>query len=212
MAKVILFDHDDTLVQTIQAKWAQHKYIAKKFYGITLTDAEIKSHWGKPLTVLIKLLYGTDHIDIAMSYNIATRKKFPKRRFPDTIETLQALRDRGIFVGVVTATTRSSLEHDWKTLQIGKELFDYIQTEDDTAVHKPDPRVFLPALEWLEERNISARDVIYVGDSLNDMKAAEGAGFQPIGITTGLVPTQEFEQHRIRSVSTLSELLAITDS
>lgn len=71
--KGILFDHDDTLVGTIQAKWAQHKFLAKTFYRKTLTDNELHLHWGKPLTSLIRHLYETDDVDTAMSHNIATR-------------------------------------------------------------------------------------------------------------------------------------------
>ncbi len=54
--KAILFDHDDTLVQTIKSKWAQHKYIAKTFYHKNLKDEELRLHWGKPFTELVELL------------------------------------------------------------------------------------------------------------------------------------------------------------
>ena len=40
--KAVLFDHDDTLVDTIGTKWAQHKFIADKYYAKQLTDEEIK--------------------------------------------------------------------------------------------------------------------------------------------------------------------------
>src|ERR1043165_7200592 len=109
--KVVLFDHDDTLVGTIKAKWAQHKYIARTFYGKELTDDELRLHWGKPLTVLMKMLYETDHIDMAMSYNIATRPQFPKQLLKNTIKTLNALRKSGRKLGLVTATTRASLKY-----------------------------------------------------------------------------------------------------
>ena len=72
--KAILFDHDDTLVATIQAKWAQHKFIAKTFYGKDLQDDEIRLHWGKPYSVLIRLLYNTDDVDSTVSYNLCTRR------------------------------------------------------------------------------------------------------------------------------------------
>src|ERR1700733_9818398 len=111
--KVVLFDHDDTLVGSIKAKWAQHKFIARTFYDKKLTDEDIQLHWGKPFTVLLKLLYGTDHIDMAMSYNIATRSKFPKVLFKDTIKTLNILHESGKKLGLVTATTRSSLNYDF---------------------------------------------------------------------------------------------------
>lgn len=205
--QVVIFDHDDTLVSTMQAKWAQHKYIAKEFYDKVLTDEELKKHWGKPLTMLVQLLYETDHIDVAMSYNIATRNLFPKRLFSDTLLTLENLRKMGKKIGLVTATTTSSLEHDFQTLHIPKHLFDYIQTEDATAVHKPDPRVFEPTLSWLKERQIKPEEVVYVGDHLNDMKAALGVGFRFIGVGTGIVSLKEFSKNTAKTISKLSDLL-----
>jgi HAD superfamily hydrolase (TIGR01549 family) len=204
--KVVLFDHDDTLVSTIRAKWAQHKYVAKKFYGKELCDDEIRLHWGKPLTVLIKNLYETDNIDMAMSYNLATREKFPKSVFEDTLDTLATLQKLGLKLGLVTATTLSSLEHDLKTLKIPKDLFQYIQTEDDTVVHKPDPRVFDPMLRWLSAQNIQPSEVVYVGDAITDMKAALGAGFSFIGVCTGLISSEEFTRQNVQSVQRLGDL------
>lgn len=204
--KVVLFDHDDTLVSTIRAKWAQHKYVAKKFYGKELCDDEIRLHWGKPLTVLIKNLYETDNIDMAMSYNLATREKFPKSVFEDTLDTLATLQKSGLKLGLVTATTLSSLEHDLKTLKISKDLFEYIQTEDDTVVHKPDPRVFDPMLRWLSAQNIQPSEVVYVGDAITDMKAALGAGFSFIGVCTGLISSEEFARQNVQSIQRLGDL------
>ncbi|HSW99568.1 MAG TPA: hypothetical protein VLH38_00880, partial [Patescibacteria group bacterium] len=66
--KVVLFDHDDTLVGTIGTKWEQHKHVAHTFYGKELSDDEIQEHWGKPLTELVCLLYGTDDVDQAMAH------------------------------------------------------------------------------------------------------------------------------------------------
>jgi phosphoglycolate phosphatase-like HAD superfamily hydrolase len=204
--KAILFDHDDTLVSTIKAKWAQHKFIAKTFYDKDLHDEEIRLHWGKPFTVLIKLLYETDNIDMAMSYNICTRTEFPKVLFKDTIKTLTALREAGMKIGLVTATTSSSLGNDFTTLKIPKKLFDYIQTEDDTIYHKPDSRVFEPTLKWLTQQNIRANEVIYVGDCLKDMQSALGAGFQFLGVQTGLTSLEEFKQQGVHGVERLKEV------
>jgi len=209
--KAILFDHDDTLVSTIKAKWVQHKFIAKTFYDKDLQDEEIRLHWGKPFTVLIRLLYETDNIDMAMSYNICTRKDFPKALFKDTIKTLTALRGAGIKIGLVTETTSSSLNNDFETLCISKKLFDYIQTEDDTIYHKPDTRVFEPTLKWLAQENIGPNEALYVGDSLNDMKAALSAGLQFLGVGTGLASLDQFKQHGVNSIRKLKELTQLLD-
>ncbi len=204
--KAILFDHDDTLVSTIQAKWAQHKFIAKIFYGKDLQDDEIRLHWGKPFSVMIKLLYNTDDVESAMSHNLCARKDFPKVLFEDTIKTLVFLRNTKMKIGLVTATTLSSLENDFTTLNISRQLFDYVQTEEDTVYHKPDSRVFAPALKWLAQEQIHPNEVLYVGDSLNDMKAALGAGLQFLGIPTGLTSLEEFRQNQANGIQRLREI------
>ena len=206
--KVILFDHDDTLVGTIKAKWAQHKFIARTFYGKELTDDELRLHWGKPLTILMKLLYGTDHIDMAMSYNIATRPQFPKLLFKNTIMTLNALRKAGKILGLVTATTRASLKYDFQTLGIPEQMFELVQTEDDTIFHKPDPRVFEPVLKWISTHGIQPHEVLYIGDDLNDMIPAKKAGLGFIGVGTGLTSVEKFESNQVKAIHRLPDLIS----
>jgi phosphoglycolate phosphatase len=205
--KAVRFDHDDTLVGTIEAKWAEHKHIAKTYYNKKLTDDEIRQHWGKPLSVMVGLLYGTTDINQAMAYNIATHEGFPKKIRDDTVATLRYLHESGKTLGVITATHSFSLNHDFETLAIPRELFNYIQTEENTSFHKPDPRVFDPALTWLRQQRIEPSEVAYVGDGLHDMKAALGAGFEFIGIATGLVTQDEFKANGAAAITKLKDLI-----
>jgi phosphoglycolate phosphatase len=207
--KVVLFDHDDTLVGTIEAKWAAHKHIAKTHYGKQLTDDDIRKHWGKPLRTLVGLLYDDDDIDRAMQRERDTHKDFPKQIFEDTEHVLQKLKDSGKKIGIITATSRWSFEYDLGTMNIDESLIDYSQTEDDTDYHKPDPRVFEPAITWLKSQNIKPEEVVYVGDGLHDMKAALGAGFEFIGVATGLVTQKQFSDSGSRSVKKLSDLVQL---
>lgn len=205
--KVVLFDHDDTLVGTIGAKWAEHKFIAKTYYGKDLTDDEIRPHWGKPLEELMCLLYGTDDIEQATLHNKKHHTEYEKELFTATIPTLRQLKTAGRKTGIVTATSRFSFEHDLDIHQIPRELLDFTQTADDTPYHKPDPRVFEPALDWLKKLKVQPDEVLYIGDSLNDMKAAIGAGFNFLGVETGLVTSDQFELAQAKSIRTLEELL-----
>lgn len=205
--KVVLFDHDDTLVGTIGTKWAQHKYIASTYYNKEITDDDIKKHWGKPLGEMICLLYGTDDVERALAYNVAHHTDFEKELFTATVPTLQHLKMAGKKIGIVTATTRLSFEHDLQHHKVPVDLLDYTQTSEDTDVHKPDPLVFQPALKWLDDIGVEPDEVLYIGDGLHDMKAAVGAGFNFLGVQTGLVTADEFRAEGSPSISGIDQLL-----
>jgi len=205
--KAVFFDHDDTLVGTYRSKSAHHIYVAKMYYDKVLNEEEIRQHWGKPLRELVCLLYGTDDVDEAMRNNTACHEDFPKELFTATIPTLRRIKEQGRLIGIVTATSRFSFEHDLKLHNVPKELIDYKQSADDTDYHKPDPRVFEPALAWLSSQGIKPGEVLYVGDGLHDMKAAIGAGFNFIGVETGLVTADEFTSAGGNSVPTVADLI-----
>lgn len=205
--KAIFFDHDDTLVGTIEAKFRQHKHVARTWYNKELTDEEISLHWGKPLRHLFQILYEDNDLDMILSRVQQVHRQFPKILFESTLPTLRTLHDNGTRLGLVTATSRYSLEEDFKNLAIPEDLFDFIQTEEDSEHHKPDPRVFSSALKWLDEKQILPEEVTYIGDGLHDAKAALGAGFQFIGVETGLVTPEQFREANVTSIMDLSALL-----
>ncbi len=58
-----------------------------------------------------------------------------------------------------------------------RHLFDSVVISGDAGVKKPMPEIFLPALE---ETGLSNSEVVYVGDSIMDFRAALGAGIVPV--------------------------------
>jgi phosphoglycolate phosphatase-like HAD superfamily hydrolase len=115
----------------------------------------------------------------------------------------------GKIVGIITATIRFSFEHDLDLHNFPREIIDYTQTADDTEFHKPDPRVFDPAKLWLAERSIEPVETLYVGDGLKDMHAALGAGFNFLGVESGLVTAKEFQQYGANSVASIAEVFKV---
>ena len=207
--RAVLFDHDDTLVATIETKWAQHQHVAKTRYNRDLGEKDLREHWGKPLRVMVGLLYGTDDIDQAMDYIMLVRDDFPKRLFESTLGVVERIRQTARPVGIITAHSREGFELDLDELGIPRELFDYTQTADDTLFHKPDKRVFDPAIEWLDSMQIKPEQAMYVGDGLHDMQAANEAGLQFVGVETGLVTAQQFRSVGAVAVADLTELLPL---
>jgi phosphoglycolate phosphatase-like HAD superfamily hydrolase len=152
------------------------------------------------------VLYGTDDIETARRHEQSCHMDYPKALQPGTLPVLHRLHRAGLSIGVVTATSRFSFDHDVESLGIPGSLFSYLQTEEDTDCHKPDPRVVGPLQSWLELRGIRPREVLYVGDGLHDMAAAAGAGFNFAGVATGLVTLDQFQDAGGAAIRTLSEL------
>ncbi len=205
--KAVLFDHDDTLVGTYAAKKEQHKFVAKKYYGKNLSDEEIKSHWGKPLSEILLIFYGTTDLDRAVDINRKHLDDFPKQIFAASIPTLRRIKKSGRKVGIVTATLRFNLNKDLAEHGVAEDLLDYTQAQEDSEFHKPDPRVFDPAKEWLTSHSISPNEVLYIGDGLKDLQAAHSAGFNFLGVETGLVTADDFTREGSRSIKSLDDLI-----
>lgn len=205
--KAVIFDWDDTLVGTIEGKWAQHKHVAKTFYNRELTDEDLSRYWGKPLTKLVRLLYANDNIEEVMNHLISVDKDFPKVLFDHTLGVVERLRANGRLVALVTAHNSFGLNQDFDDLGIPLGMFDYIQTEDDTSFHKPDPRVFESTIDWLKRKSILPDEAMYIGDGLHDREAAVGASMQFIGVATGLVSVDQFENVGSLAVKSLEDLL-----
>lgn len=204
--KAVVFDFDDTLIGTHVATWNLHRHIAKKHYSVELTDELLRAHWGRPLQHLARHYYGTDNIEEAIQLMVDYQADFPKEKFHHAESTLKRLKASGRLLGIVSATTLPILKKDAELAELPIDLMDYIQTGEDTEFHKPDPRVFEPMLGWAALKSIAAEEVLYVGDGLQDLKAARGAGLNFIGVATGLVTVEEFTGHGSPSVADIAEL------
>ncbi len=207
----VLFDLDDTLTKTHEIKFAQHKAVAKKFYNIDLTDDDIRPHWGKPLPELIDILYrGSDTAKNRLAAVASMQHAFPKKTQDDSLVVIQALLDAHRTLGIITASIRELVIPDLVRLGFPVDQFSFIQTADDTSVHKPNPAVFTTALERLATQNISPEQVVYIGDGLIDYTAASGAGIHFIGVTTGLTTIETFQEAGVKhTVTCLTEALPL---
>lgn len=209
MIKAVIFDLDDTLLESRAAKWAQHKHVAKKFFNIDLKEETLLKHWGKPINVLAPELY--EHLDTWENIHpllINTRKDFPKIPYQSSVETIEKLTEDGILVAIISATTKHDIEYDLEKYNFSINKFIHIQGAEDTKVHKPDPDVFLPVFKKLSDIGIKKEEMVYVGDSLDDLRASHGAGINFIAITTGIFTKEDFEKNGAKViVSDIKEVI-----
>mgnify|MGYP002511802949 FL=1 len=96
--------------------------------------------------------------------------------FPGTVEMLQAVKDAGYKVCVVTSRTRETTLYYMNQFGIA-HYFDDLVSCDDTTIHKPNPE---PALMGLDKVNAKPEEAVMVGDSPYDMLCANNAGVKTV--------------------------------
>lgn len=207
MIKAILFDFDDTLVQTITSRIEALKELGSRYYDMSLTDEIIKSHWGKPWKKFFKAVYGeVDSLESLQNKYFALSEEFPIKAFPDAQETVLSL-SRKYPLGIVSTASKHIISKDLKSLGFSPNTFSFIQGAEDTIVHKPDPAVFNPALNFLKSKNIVKNEIMYVGDSLADYFAARDAQLHFRGVPRGLTSKKQFESEGALVISSLRDIL-----
>jgi putative hydrolase of the HAD superfamily len=120
----------------------------------------------------------------------------------DGRHTLAELRARGYGLGLIT--NRESAEHFYGLLDELelRECFDLTLASGELGIHKPDPGIFLAALE---RAGATAEESIYVGDNYwADVVGARRAGVTPVLLD----PQRLFPEADCLILSRLDELLA----
>ena len=205
--QAVVFDFDNTLVDSIKPKVPQHRHTAKQL-GIELSDEDILSNWSiHSFSGLLAKLYGAKS-PLANQLIIEQYDQFPKEIYQDTIATLRALGQSGLHLALMTSLREDRIEKDFEATGIDPLLFEYIQTEKDTSVHKPNSAVFDPTKKWLHLIGIhNPENALYIGDALEDMQAATAAGLSFVGIDRGFVTRERFENAAALCIPSLAELV-----
>lgn len=194
--KVIALDWDDTLVESFAQKAAQWQVIVRQLDDRELDTEFIRASWTLPFPELRDTLCQIDPDDDVKRARVDqlienTYADFPKRPFADTDGFLRWARMRKIQLALVTSVKRDLLKKDFTKTGIPPSTFalpggdEAIYTADDTQFHKPDGEVFDDLLDNLARRELSPREVLYVGDATTDYRAAYAAGLDFIAVTTG---------------------------
>lgn len=204
-----LFDLDDTLIKTLETKIHAIQHTGRKYYGVEIPSEVIRSKWGAPFQELMATLFPKEaNLEEVIAHYTQERGNFPSPAYPNTVRTLRSLAKHHD-VGIVTSHTRVYIQSDLAAARIPASLFFHIQTSEDTPHHKPNPRVFDPAIVVCRNRGISLPNTRYVGNSLVDYEAANGAGIPFVGIYGHTAPKEDFDRLGIRTIGDIKELLTL---
>ena len=127
------------------------------------------------------------------------------RAFPGARELLYRIHGLGTTVVLATSAPDDELARLRKVLD-ADDAIDGQTTADQVEKSKPDPEVFLTAME---SASIDPRRALAVGDSVWDVRAARAAGIACITVETGGFSQHELsEEGSIRVYRDVAELLS----
>lgn len=190
--RAILHDWDDTVVVTHESIFKLYRNFAVLGNLPAPEPANLRRLWGNPvLKILAGLWPQKDADQLLLEFEASVPSDHAVEPFSWLNETIDRLADH-YFLGVISSTPRRSVEQTRAKYDLSLARYVHFQTADDSVHHKPDPRVFDEVMIKLTGREIFERDVVYVGDSLGDLRAAWARGILFVAVTTGFTTRGEF--------------------
>lgn len=209
-ARLVLFDLDGTLIDSIAASWEAHLSFLRKF-NITADRADFEEINGPSLIQIASLLkakykFRQSEEEIMGLYEKTLDQVYKNvRLFPDALPALKYFSTRKKKIGLVSSAPRRLGIQIVQGLGI-YSFFDGFFFGDDVVRSKPDPAVYLAALEYFSEK---AEAAAAVEDSQAGVQSAVLAGIQVFRISRGSDYKEPGDQDTIRVVRSLQEFCSL---
>lgn len=194
--KVVLFDFDYTLADSSSAVIdCCNGALASMGLG-QAAAADIRRTIGLSIPDTLARLAGDEHRHREQEFRAHWRKRSDvimveqTHLYDEAHAAVQALREAGVAAGIVSTKWRQRIV-DVLERESLTDGFSVIVGGDNVAEHKPDPEGLLTAAKSL---GAAPTEVIYVGDSTTDAKAAARAGMQFVAVLSGVTEAHEFEE------------------
>ncbi len=209
MIKGVLFDLDGTLLDSAPDFVFCLNHLLQRF---SIPDVDIKLIRGKisdGSSSLIELGFGAE----VEKEKLSSLKEDLLKLYEDNLlrfgevfkgvgSLIKYLEDQNISWGIVT---NKPVKYARRIINECEELHScqILICPEDISITKPAPEGILLACEKL---SLDPKDVIYVGDHMNDIKAAEHAGAIAIGCTYGYALTNTNIPKRHLNARSINEL------
>jgi len=179
----VVFDLDNTLVDTLAVIVAAFNCAVAPETGRPLSTAEVVAHFGPTEENCIRRAVRTTPPEPAIGafrarYAEGVKALSPYPGIPDLLRRLRAV---GLPLGVCTGKGRWTTRITLEALGLAG-VFSVVMTGDDVERNKPDPE---PLLTIARRVGCDPQNLVMVGDALADVRAARAAGARGLLVLWG---------------------------
>jgi len=194
--KVIIFDWDGTLMDSIEKIVASMKAAAKDCQLAIPTSEHIRQQVGLSLDNVMLQLFphhsSAQRAQMVEAYRVQYKtldSQHPTPFYPGIEAWLKDLKAQGYLLAVATGKGRNGLDRLLDKFAV-RELFAATYCADET-LSKPDP-LMLNCI--LRDLNLQPSDALMVGDTSYDLEMANNAGMDCLGVSYGVHSKQVLQQ------------------
>ncbi|MEG4056287.1 MULTISPECIES: HAD-IA family hydrolase [unclassified Microcoleus] len=190
MTKVIIFDFDGTLADTIDILLSITNRLSAELGFKSATKEQIAQL--SNLTSWQLLQYSGISIFkfplLIRMLKAELRSEIPNiQLFPGIKEVLLELKKLGFQLGIITSNSRENVLASLETNGL-QDTFTFIYSGSTFGKHKV-------INSWLKRENINPKQVVYVGDEIRDIDAARKTGIKVMAVAWGFNSQEVLAAH-----------------
>jgi putative hydrolase of the HAD superfamily len=205
MIKAVIFDFDGLIVDTESAWYMSYKETLRQRYGIDMPIEVWGRVIGTSMQVFNPFAYIAEQTGKTIDVELVRREAQPlferlmkeQGPRPGVADYLREAKQLGLSVGLASSSDIGWIEpYLVRFGLIG--YFDALATADDVTNVKPDPELYLKALERLQ---VKGEETIAFEDSVNGSNAAKAAGVNCVIVPNPVTAHMTFENYDLRIAS-----------
>jgi phosphoglycolate phosphatase len=200
--KVLIFDWDGTLLDSIGLISDCIKRVAEEFKAPVPSDEDIRNFIAYNVDVDLLGIFPTiDKEGAVECYRSYYNNR--ERLVTGALETLKLLKKRGAMLAIATNNNQMCLKNSPPYQELAN-LFSVVKTTNDGYI-KPEAGM---VLSIIKELNMPKDATLMIGDSITDMLLARNAGIDALAVTYGLNSKQDLLDYSpMATIDRLEQLL-----
>ena len=201
--KAVIFDFDGTIIDTETIWFQVFEELLKEKFNIDLPLEEFAKSIGTTDEAFFQYIEAQTGMKIdEKEINQLARERFLEKREilevrEGVVEKLEEAKELGYRIGLASSSSREWVEGFLRQFNLW-EYFSVVKTREDVVKVKPDPALYLKALEDMQ---VEPHEALAIEDSLNGAMAAIEAGMKCIVIPNQVTSFLTFHEKTIRSES-----------